>query len=134
MLANPLVHVGASDGGAHIPSFATYGDTGYLFSEFVRETRHLSLEHAVKKITADTARDLGPDESRLAEARATPPTSSSSTRSASPAATNARSSTCRESGMRYVRNGVGVDTVIVNGEIAYRNDAYTESRTGIVCT
>ena len=37
MLANPHVHIGASDGGAHIASFATYGDTGYLFSEFVRK-------------------------------------------------------------------------------------------------
>ncbi|HEY6598644.1 MAG TPA: amidohydrolase family protein, partial [Pseudomonadales bacterium] len=38
------------------------------------------------------------------------------------------------SGMRYVRNSVGVDTVVVNGAVAYQNDAYTDSRTGIVCT
>ena len=38
MLAHPLVHIGASDGGAHVASFSTYGDTGYLFSDFVRET------------------------------------------------------------------------------------------------
>ena len=56
ILANDLVHVGASDAGAHIQSFATYGDTGYLLSEFVRQGGHLSLEHAVKKITGDTAR------------------------------------------------------------------------------
>src|SRR5262249_25882414 len=30
MLNHPLVHIGASDGGAHLASFATYGDTGYL--------------------------------------------------------------------------------------------------------
>ena len=59
ILANDLVHVGASDGGAHIQSFATYGDTGYLFSEFVRKGGHLSLEHAVKKITGDTAQIWG---------------------------------------------------------------------------
>ena len=29
LLAHPYVHVGASDGGAHVGSFATYGDTGY---------------------------------------------------------------------------------------------------------
>ena len=28
LLAHPYVHVGASDGGAHVGSFATYGDTG----------------------------------------------------------------------------------------------------------
>ena len=45
----------ASDGGAHILSFATYGDTGYLLGHFVRDTAHLGLEAAVKKITADPA-------------------------------------------------------------------------------
>jgi len=55
LLAHPFVHVGASDGGAHVGSFSTFGDTGYLFSEFVRGTKSLSLEAAVKKITLDTA-------------------------------------------------------------------------------
>src|SRR4029453_15037934 len=55
LLAHPLVHIGASDGGAHVGSFAAYGDTGFLLSRYVRETGALSLEAAVKKITADTA-------------------------------------------------------------------------------
>jgi N-acyl-D-aspartate/D-glutamate deacylase len=55
IIAREQVHVGASDAGAHIQSFGTYGDTGYLFSEFVREGGYLSLEQAVKKITSDTA-------------------------------------------------------------------------------
>ena len=55
LLSDPHVHVGASDGGAHILSFSTYGDTGYLFSQFVRKSRAISLEDAVKKITLDTA-------------------------------------------------------------------------------
>ena len=53
LLAHPHVHVGAGDGGAHVASFATYGDTGYLFSRFVRETKALRLEDAVKKVTFD---------------------------------------------------------------------------------
>ncbi|HXQ16789.1 MAG TPA: amidohydrolase family protein, partial [Caulobacteraceae bacterium] len=59
MLASPFMHIGASDGGAHLASFATYGDTGYLFSEFVRKAGALSLEAAVKKITSDTAEIWG---------------------------------------------------------------------------
>jgi N-acyl-D-aspartate/D-glutamate deacylase len=55
LLAHPHIHVGASDGGAHILSFSTYGDTGFLFARFVREVRALSLEAAVKKLTSDTA-------------------------------------------------------------------------------
>ena len=55
LLAHPYVHVGASDGGAHVGSFATYGDTGFLVSRYVRETGALRLEEAVKKITLDPA-------------------------------------------------------------------------------
>jgi len=55
-LANPLVHIGASDGGAHITSLSTYGDTGYLFSEFVRKSGAMTLEQAVQKITSETAK------------------------------------------------------------------------------
>lgn len=36
LLADPLIGIGAGDGGAHVTNFATYGDTGYLFSQFVR--------------------------------------------------------------------------------------------------
>ena len=55
LLAHPRVHIGASDGGAHILSFSTYGDTGYLLGHFVRNVKALSLEAAVKKVTSDTA-------------------------------------------------------------------------------
>jgi N-acyl-D-aspartate/D-glutamate deacylase len=66
LLAHPRVHIGASDGGAHILSFSTYGDTGYLLGHFVRELGALSLEAAVKKITADTASIWGiPDRGLL---------------------------------------------------------------------
>ena len=45
-----------------VPTFvlATYGDTGYLLGHFVRDQGALSLEAAIKKITADTARIWGP--------------------------------------------------------------------------
>ena len=55
LLNHPNVMVGASDGGAHILSFATYGDTGYLLGHFVRDQATMSLESAVKKITSDPA-------------------------------------------------------------------------------
>ncbi|MEJ2089145.1 MAG: amidohydrolase family protein, partial [Gammaproteobacteria bacterium] len=55
LLTHPRVHIGASDGGAHILSFSTYGDTGVLFGHFVRDLHAMGLEAAVKKITSDTA-------------------------------------------------------------------------------
>lgn len=132
MLAHPLVHIGASDGGAHIASFSTYGDTGYLFSEFVRKGRHMSLEQAVAKITGHTADIWGlKDRGRLQPGLAAdivvfdPQTID------------------REAelpifdmpgdGMRYVRGARGIDTVLVNGEVAYANGAYTDARAGVVC-
>jgi len=38
-------------------------------------------------------------------------------------------------GMRYVRSASGVDTVIVNGELAWSAEAgYTETRPGVIAT
>src|SRR5665213_979935 len=107
MLADPLVHVGASDGGAHIASFATYGDTGFLFSEFVRKAGVLTLEQAVKKITSDAATIGRGDERPVFDMPG--------------------------DGMRYVRDSVGIDTVVVNGEVAWAKGAYTGSPSGEIC-
>jgi len=132
MLNNPLVHIGASDGGAHLASFATYGDTGYLFSEFVRKGGHLSLEQAVRKITAETADIWGlKDRGRLAEGQAAdivifdPDTIDRGE--------ERPAFDMPGDGMRYVRDAKGVDTVLVNGEIAWRAGAYTDARAGVVC-
>jgi N-acyl-D-aspartate/D-glutamate deacylase len=131
LLADPMVHVGASDGGAHIASFATYGDTGYLFSEFVRSSGSLSLEQAVKKITLDTANIWGlkgrgllqegfaadvvvfdPDHIARGEEQAV--------------------HDIPGTGMRYVRDAIGVNSVIVNGALAYDQNGYKEAHTGQV--
>ena len=95
LLAHPLVHVGASDGGAHVGSFATYGDTGFLFSRYVRETGALSLEAAVKKVTSDPCDDLGPRPSGGQLKPGTPPTWSCSTPPRSTAARRSRPTTSR---------------------------------------
>jgi len=132
MLAHPLVHIGASDGGAHLASFATYGDTGYLFSEFVRRKGAMSLEQAVRKITAETAdiwglKDRGrievgrhadivvfdPDLIARGEERAV--------------------FDMPGDGMRYVRDSIGVETVLVNGVVSYEHGAYTDARAGQFC-
>jgi len=126
------VHVGASDGGAHIQTFSTYGDTGYLFSAFVRDSRHLTLEQAVKKITSDPAhiwgiRDRGLLQPGLA-ADVTVFDPETIDRDEEVAAHD-----MPEGGMRYVRASKGVETVIVGGEIAWsRETGYTDARRGAV--
>ena len=132
MLAHPLVHIGASDGGAHIASFATYGDTGYLFSEFVRKSGALTLEQAVRKITADTADIWGlKGRGRLQPGQAAdvvifdPETIGRGE--------ERPVFDMPGDGMRYVRGALGIDTVLVNGEVAYADGAYTDARSGVVC-
>lgn len=132
MLANPLVHIGASDGGAHLASFSTYGDTGYLFSEFVRKSGDFTLEQAVKKITADTADIWGiKDRGRLKTGLA-----------ADIVVFDADTIDRLEErpvhdvpgdGMRYIRSATGVDVVLVNGEVAWAHGAYTDARSGAIC-
>ena len=132
MLANPLVHIGASDGGAHLASFSTYGDTGYLFSEFVRTSGDFTLEQAVKKITADTADIWGlKDRGRLKPGLAADIV-------VFDADTIARLEErpvhdLPGDGMRYVRSAAGVDVVVVNGVVAYAHGAYTDARSGAIC-
>jgi N-acyl-D-aspartate/D-glutamate deacylase len=132
MLADPLVHIGASDGGAHLASFATYGDTGYLFSEFVRKAGALSLEGAVKKITSDTAKIWGlKDRGELKAGYAADVVvfdAASIGRGPERPAFDMPGE-----GMRYVRDALGVEAVVVNGQVAWEGGAYTDAKSGVIC-
>jgi N-acyl-D-amino-acid deacylase len=132
VLANDLVHVGASDGGAHIQSFATYGDTGYLFSEFVRDGDYLSLEQAIRKITRDTAQIWGiPDRGELRPGMAADVVIFDPDSIAR--GEEVPINDMPGGGMRYVRGASGVDTVIVNGEVSWsEKGGYTDARSGVV--
>jgi N-acyl-D-amino-acid deacylase len=134
ILANDLVHVGASDAGAHIQSFATWGDTGYLLSEFVRKGGFLSLEHAVKKVTADTAQIWNLPKRGLLR-----PGFAADVVLFDPDTIGRGPELpvhdMPGGGMRYVRSASGVDTVIVNGEIAYTRDGgYSDATAGVLAT
>ncbi|MEM1231828.1 MAG: amidohydrolase family protein [Pseudomonadota bacterium] len=126
LLDHPRVHIGASDGGAHILSFSTYGDTGYLFSRFVRHTGTLSLESAVRKITSDTAHIWGIPERGLLKpgyiADITVFDPDTIDRGAEVYVQDVPGN-----GSRYVREAIGVDTVIVGGAVAWtRADGYSD--------
>ena len=130
LLNDDYVHIGASDGGAHILSFSTYGDTGYLFSNFVREQNMLGLEAAVKKITLDTANIWGfTDRGQLREGFAADVTVfDPDTIGRGP---EYYVKDVPGDGSRYVRDALGIDTVVIGGEVAYTAaQGYTESRRG----
>jgi N-acyl-D-amino-acid deacylase len=135
MLAHPNVHIGASDAGAHVGSFATQGDTGLLMSKFVREGGALSLEEAVKKITSDTCAIWGLRErGQLREGYAAdvvvfdPDTIDRGPEVAS--------DDFPGGGTRWIRRSIGVDTVIVNGTVTWtKADGYVEgARAGVIAS
>jgi len=135
LLADPLVHIGASDGGAHVGSFSTFGDTGYLFSEFVRATGSLSLEAAVKKITLDPATIWGLDgRGLLAPGNAADVVVFDAERIGR--GPEIASDDFPGDGIRWIRRQVGVQHVIVNGEVTWTaDDGYlADARAGQIAT
>lgn len=132
MLSHPRVHIGASDGGAHILSFSTYGDTGYLFSHFVRKLKKITLEEAVRKITSDTASIWGIPERGLirkgyvADLVVFDPETID----------RGEEIYVRDvpgDGRRYIRESRGIETVIVSGSIAWSQaEGYTGQASGEV--
>jgi len=130
LLNDPHVHIGASDGGAHILSFSTYGDTGYLLANFVRELGALGLEDAIKKITSDTANIWGLTERGLLKEGYVADITlfDASTIDRGP---EYYVQDVPGDGSRYVRDAIGVDTVIVGGAVAYdQANGYSKERRG----
>ena len=135
LLAHPYVHVGASDGGAHVGSFATYGDTGYLFSRFVRDTGALRLEEAVKKITSDTCAIWGlPDGGFVREGYAADLTVfDPATIDRGP---EVASDDFPGKGLRWIRRSVGMEAVVVGGTVTWSAaDGYVPgARAGVIAS
>jgi N-acyl-D-aspartate/D-glutamate deacylase len=131
-LTHPNVMIGASDGGAHILSFSTYGDTGYLFSRFVRQCKAMGLEQAVKKITSDTASLWGLDNRGFVKTGYAADITIFDDKSIGRGPEYYVQDVPGD-GYRYVRDAIGVDAVIIGGALAYNSDSgYTDARKGRV--
>jgi N-acyl-D-aspartate/D-glutamate deacylase len=59
ILTYPNAIVGLSDGGAHVQFHGGYGYCTRLLAEWVREKQVMTLEHAVRRLTFDSASALG---------------------------------------------------------------------------
>jgi N-acyl-D-amino-acid deacylase len=134
LLADPLVLIGASDAGAHVRSFASTGDTGYLFSRFVRECGFLGVSDAVRRITFEPAALFGMTNRGLLRAGyagdVTMFDPDTIARGDEVGVTDLPGG-----GYRYVRRAVGVHTVVVNGEVTYTEaQGYTDARPGVIAS
>jgi N-acyl-D-aspartate/D-glutamate deacylase len=129
ILDHPLIHVGASDAGAHISQFCGAGDTSDLMERFVRKLGKMSLERAVQRLTGDLAEIWGiANRGRIREGFAAdlvlfdPDTIARREEEfVSDFPGEAR---------RYICHADGIDAVIVNGAIVRENGAYTGARAG----
>ena len=135
LLAHPNVHIGASDVGAHVGSFSTYGDTGFLISQFVRNTGALTIEQAVKKVTSDTCAIWGlADRGLLREGYAADVVVFDP--EAIDRGPEIASDDFPGGGTRWIRHSIGVDAVVVNGTVTWTAaDGYIDgARSGVIAT
>ncbi len=130
LLNQSNVMIGASDGGAHILSFSTYGDTGYLFSKFVRDCAALTIEKAVQKLTSEPAAIWGiADRGQIKPGFVADITIFDAEKIAR--GEEYYTQDVPGEGYRYVRDAKGVSQVLISGAVAYDEyDGYSEARTG----
>jgi N-acyl-D-aspartate/D-glutamate deacylase len=130
LLESPLIHIGASDAGAHVSQFCGAGDTGDLLGRFVRQRGAMSLERAVHRLTGELALAWGIAnrgfirEGYAADLVIFDP------------ATIARGeeefvSDFPGEARRYICHAEGVDAVIVNGAVVRQDGQYTDARAGV---
>jgi N-acyl-D-aspartate/D-glutamate deacylase len=131
-IVHPQIIVGAGDGGAHVARFATYGDTGRLFSCFVRELGALTLEEAVKRLTADIADAWGIEgRGRLEPGAAADVVLFDPDTIARGPEELAFDLPGGGEDFRFVRRAVGVERVFVNGvEVYDAQSGYRDAQSG----
>ena len=130
LLDNPVIHVGASDAGAHVSQFCGAGDTGDLLGLYVRQRGDMTLERAVHRLTGELALAWGiANRGLIREGYAAdlvifdPDTiARGKEQFVSDFPGEAR---------RYICHAKGISSVIVNGAVVREGGAYTEARAGV---
>jgi N-acyl-D-amino-acid deacylase len=130
LLDNPLIHIGASDAGAHVSQFCGAGDTSDLLDLYVRRRGDMTLERAVYRMTGELADAWGiANRGLIREGYAAdlvifdPETISRDKEQFVPDFPG--------EARRYVCHATGVDAVIVNGAIVREAGQYTDARAGV---
>ncbi len=131
VLSHPLIHIGASDAGAHVAQFCGAGDTGYLLARWVRELKAFPLERAIHRLTGELADAFGiRNRGRISNGLAgdlvlfDPDTIDRGSEDFV--------GDVPGGGNRYVRHANGIQLVVVNGAVTWEDGAYTGARAGTI--
>ena len=130
LLDNPLIHIGASDAGAHVSQFCGAGDTGDLLDLYVRRRDDMTIERAVHRLTGELAEAWGiAGRGLIREGHAAdlvlfdPDTiARGKEQFVSDFPGEAR---------RYICHAQGIEAVVVNGAIVREAGQYTDARAGV---
>jgi len=124
--------VGLSDGGAHVDMFCEAGYTTYMLGHWVREKKALTMEHAIKRMTAEPADFFGiKDRGRLKKGLAADVVVFDPARVNSPT----RGTLVNDlpaGGARLYAKAEGVTKVIVNGQVLFDQGRHTGALPGHV--
>jgi N-acyl-D-amino-acid deacylase len=132
LINDPRALIGMADGGAHVVTLCQTGYTTYLLGTWSRERQAISLERAVKRITSEPAALFGlSDRGRLAIGLA----ADLVVFDYNTIGSNPRPEIVNDlpgGGRRLISRSRGVEYIIVNGELLYRNGHYSGALPGHV--
>jgi N-acyl-D-aspartate/D-glutamate deacylase len=131
LIASPYTVVGLSDGGAHVQFHSEVGYSTRLLGYWVREQKALSLEHAVRRLTFDSATAFGIYDRGLLR-----PGLAADMVVFDPETVRPRKQEVvhdfPNNGWRMRVTSEGIKYTVVNGEVLLEREKYTEATPGRV--
>jgi N-acyl-D-aspartate/D-glutamate deacylase len=125
LITDPRTMIGLSDGGAHVDMLCDAGYCTYLLGTWVRDKGAMTLEHAVKRLTAEPADFFGiPQRGRLAVGMAADLALFDLHTIGSSKRPEMRHD-LPGGGRRLVAPAQGVQYTIVNGQVLYAEQKHT---------